>query len=204
MSDSQGMAIRRQRHADGTVTFADASCGACEECSAGVRLWCTNPCDEPARVGAAVPGEYADLIESALLSVAALVALRPLDRHETVLATGASAGAAAVFARKITGAAVLTASDPRDEDVRRQLADQDSSGRASVIVATDHLRDAVRAVRRGGYVCGAPNTDLLPSVTELVQREVSLIGPQDITELCQELSPDDWTSALAALGQKAA
>lgn len=50
------------------------------------------------------------------------------------------------------------------------------TGRADVVVTLFQAREAVRAVRRGGTVC-LPLAEVdAPSVTELVQREVRLVG----------------------------
>jgi hypothetical protein len=54
------------------------------------------------------------------------------------------------------------------------------TGRADAVVTLSQAREAVRAVRRGGVVCLPLLPVDAPSITELVQREVRLIGAHGI------------------------
>jgi hypothetical protein len=79
--------------------------------------------------------------------------------------------------------AVLVAGDARDPDMRRRLSALSSTGRAPLVLTVTDVRAAVRAVERGGQVCGPDDGLRLPSVTELVQRDVRLVSARGIEAL---------------------
>lgn len=80
-------------------------------------------------------------------------------------------------AARLTGTTVLTAAQPRDVEVEAELARRRPTGRADVVLVGNDARQAVRSVRRGGVVCIGGAEPVLPSITEVVQREVRLVGP---------------------------
>jgi hypothetical protein len=53
-------------------------------------------------------------------------------------------------------------------------------------------------VRRGGRVFVICADAALPSMTELVQREVSLVVPQDVAAVADRIDPALWAAAVAA------
>jgi hypothetical protein len=118
---------------------------------------------------------------------------------EPIVAIGRDAGSVAVLARRIGFTVVLTAADGRDPELRRRLTEAHPTGRAGVVVSTQSLRDAARAVRRGGYACAAPDAEELPTVTEVVQREITIAEARTARDLIQSLTPGDWADASAAL-----
>jgi hypothetical protein len=75
---------------------------------------------------------------------------------------------------------VLLTGDPWSPLAKEQLADSSAFGRADVVVSLLSGRDGVLAVRRGGTVCLGDASVAMPSVTELAQREVRIVGPQDL------------------------
>lgn len=113
-----------------------------------------------------------------VLSAAAAVhaAALPADAVLLVLASAPELGD---LCRAIHPGSVLEAQDAREvHDVIRT-----ATGRADAVVTTHAARSAVKAVRRGGVVC-LPWTDVdAPSVTEIVQREVRLVGVESTAAL---------------------
>jgi hypothetical protein len=66
------------------------------------------------------------------------------------------------------------------------LADATPTGRAEVVLSLIDGRAATKAVARGGVVC-LPDRQLpMPTVTEVVQRELRLVGVHSLRDL---LSP---------------
>ena len=107
-------------------------------------------------------------------------------------------GPLAILVRALGPARVLVCPDPYDPGLKAQLAGLESTGRAAVIVAGSDARAAVKAVRRGGHVCVGDPGGRMPSVTELEQREVTLVGPRAVTGLIRRVGDPVWTSVVAA------
>ncbi|GGO71481.1 hypothetical protein [Nocardioides deserti] len=175
--------------------LADRSCGTCEPCAAGAALWCRSPHGTARTSSPALPGDVLPALRSAVLAVAALLEA-PAAR--TTLVVGHEGSATLVLARLLVDGTVLAAPSVTDPDLKAQVAAREASGRASVVVAADDVRSAVRAVRRGGHVCVPGPAADLPSVTELVQREVTLLAPQQVTSVLERLTEADWAAAVAA------
>jgi hypothetical protein len=119
-------------------------------------------------------------------------ALHSLDASgsETVLVLSEHApGPLSRLATMLHVGPVLSASSASDPVVRSQLATTTASGRADVVVADADARAAVKAVIRGGLVCLPSAAVETPSVTELVQREVTLVAARDVTAMVAELGP---------------
>lgn len=175
--------------------LADRSCGVCEACAAGSSLWCRAP-QEAARVASpVVPARLAPALQAAVLTAAALLEA-PAAR--TTLVVTRAGSAALVLAQRLVDGTVLAAPSLTDPGLKAQVAGREASGRAAVVVAADDVRSAVRAVRRGGHVCVPSPAAELPSVTELVQREVTLLAPQQVTGVLERLTQRDWAAAVAA------
>ena len=66
-----------------------------------------------------------------------------------------------------------------------------TTGRADAIVTLHQAREAVRAVRRGGIVCLPALPVDAPTVTELVQREVRLIGARSLPPVPEALTTEE-------------
>jgi len=191
MIDAMDVSLRMRRAVHGSV-LADHSCGECEACTAGSTLWCVAPTDEGRDLTPEVPEDRLADVAHALLAVAAL---REAPTPATVLALGDADGATAVLARALSSGRVVVAPDAKT--ARDDLADE-PTGRAAVVVAGADARAAVRAVRRGGHVCVPDATALLPSVTELVQREVTLVGPRDVVGVARRVDADLWARLAGA------
>ncbi|MDN4160191.1 hypothetical protein [Nocardioides abyssi] len=175
--------------------LADRSCGTCEPCAAGASLWCRSPRSTARTSSPALPGDVAPALRSAVLAVAALL---DAPAARTTLVVGHEGSATLVLARLLVDGAVLAAPSLTDPALKAQVAAREASGRAAVVVAGDDVRSAVRAVRRGGHVCVPGQGAEMPSVTELVQREVTLLAPQDVSRVLERLTDEDWAAAVAA------
>jgi len=84
-------------------------------------------------------------------------------------------------AQQLTGGIVYAADDLKDPQLREVLTSR-PTGRADGIVVRHEAAAAVRAVRRGGVVCVGSIEPHLPSVTDLVQREVRLVGAGGVSD----------------------
>lgn len=196
MRDRPGTSLdTRSSGAGADAVLVDRSCGRCGACLAGATLWCLSPSTSGRDVGDPVPADRIGSLIAALLAAAALAEVPAVG---TVLAVGDAEGALGVLLRAITDTRVLWAGDPSDARIKGELAHLESSGRAPVVVAGPDVRSAVRAVRRGGHVCTGGSAVTLPSVTELVQREVTLVGPRDVAGVLRRLDQRTWISAVAA------
>ena len=92
----------------------------------------------------------------------------------------------------------MVAPDARDPVMRDRLAVVSTSGRAPVVLTTTDALAAVRAVERGGHVCAPDGGTPLPSVTELVQRDVTLVSARRVDSLTVARS---WPSLGDQLGR---
>jgi hypothetical protein len=178
----------------------DLSCGNCESCAAGSRSWCERPGTDGEREGRCTgwtaPTDRLDkLVKAALVASAAMhtdlgcltVTVVGQDRQaliEMVLGLGATR--------------VLNAPSTLDDDLLAALRKVAATGRPDVVLTLDNCRSAVLSARRGGVVCVGANAGVLPSLTELVQREVQVVGPGDLFSLLDALGPITWAAAVAA------
>lgn len=181
----------------GTVVLLDRSCGKCDTCSAGAMLWCTSLTSGRA-VTTPVPAQAGPVLRDAVLLAAAVL---EAPRCATVLVAAPEGAPVVRLIRSVVDAMVLAGGNLTDDTLRARVAAREPSGRASVVVTGGDGRAAVRAVRRGGHVCVGSSTSSpalpLPSVTELVQREVTLVSPRQVAEVLSRLSDDDWKAAVA-------
>lgn len=195
MISTQGRSLEVHRKPHGSAVLVDGACGSCGSCMAGAGLHCTRPLAEGRVLTEPVPLAVAEELLAAIFAVAALT---EVPETETVVVAAQDSSSLAVLVRAISPSRVLLATDLRDDTLRAELSRLEPSGRARVVVAGGDVRAAVRAVRRGGYVCvGGPALDL-PSVTELVQREVSLVSPRDAAAVLDRVSAQVWSAAVAA------
>lgn len=182
------------RSAPGGVVLVDRSCGQCPGCAAGAPLWCSDPLAEGRDLTPVVAPERVDPIRTALCGAAALL---EAPAPSTVLVVDEPRSLLTLLVQALLPGRVVVGQDPRAASVRSALDRLEASGRASVVVASDDVRVGVRAVRRGGHVCVADPGARMPSVTELVQREVTLVGPRDVAGVVRRLGTTGWASALA-------
>jgi hypothetical protein len=195
MSDTQAAAFGVEYSGIDLVVFVDRSCGGCAPCTSGGTLWCARPSVTGRVLTTPFPAVLAPALRTALLGAAALAAAPDVA---TVLMAVAAEGPLPVLARAASSARLVVGPDLAAPELRAELLRLEPSGRARVVVAAGDVRAAVRAVRRGGFVCVADHTARLPSITELVQREVSLVGARDVAGVLSHLSEADWSAAVAA------
>lgn len=193
---SIGTGVRLLESSPGTTSVVDVSCGACSACRAGSALWCETPRDDGAVLAIAAAARACESLSALLLADA--VRCADLDGDEVVLVLG---GEEAVAAGALVGSfhagPVLVGADPRDGGLQERLLSLRPSGRADVVASAGSDRDAVRSVVRGGDVCLVCDGPLTTTVTELVQREVRLVGPRDPARLLEAVG---GTAVDAALG----
>jgi hypothetical protein len=181
------------------VQLIDVRCGRCGACGAQRDYWCWEP-----RADGDVLAEVTGVQDASLVRrwASALAALS-VARHEPaaallVLADVDASMTTEIVAPWATGPVVVGA-DVRDPEMRRRLATVSPTGRAPMVLAVDDLRTAVRAVERGGQVCGPDGGVSLPSVTELVQRDVTMVSARGIETLRARSSWEGLAAGLAAL-----
>ena len=189
-TSERSLAVAGVRHA--AAVLVDAACDVCAACAAGARLHCTRPLVEGRQLTAPMPRVVAEEMLEAVTAVAALV---EAPRVGTVVVAAPADSSLAVLVRAVSPSRVLFAADLRDEALRADLGRLEPSGRARVVVAAGDVRAAVRAV---GHVCVGGSVLHAPSVTELVQREVSLVAPLDAAAVLGRVSTQVWSAAVAA------
>ncbi len=190
MFDRPDVSLGSRRSTRGAV-LVDHACRSCAACSAGAGLWCTAPVPEGRQLTPELPESRVAVVAEALLSIAAL---EEVATSSAVLLLSAPASPVAVLGSAFAKRLVVATSPA---EARAELKDE-ATGRAAVVVAGADARIAVRGVRRGGHVCVADPTATLPSVTELVQREVTLVGPRDVAGLAKRIDLDLWTAVIEA------
>jgi hypothetical protein len=194
MLDRPDASLGSRRVGDGVV-LVDRSCATCTACTAAAPLWCLRPVADGRDASPPFAAELLDVLAGALARAAALV---EAPTASTVLVIDEPHGPLAILARALVPARVLVTPDPYDSRTRSALAEVEPSGRAPLVVAGRDARAAVKVVRRGGHVCvGDPGAGM-PSVTELVQREVTLVGPRDIAGVARRAGESAWAAAVSA------
>jgi len=168
---------------DGQVTVFDHSCGTCPQCSAGWSLHCSVIIDTGVTALIA-PGDDPEALLRRVTASSALSALAP-DSANVVLCLDEAAPEGptlADFVRCVHSGPVLEAATPTDPPIVQALAGMTALGRADIVVTTSQARAAVKAVRRGRWVC-LPLADVTaPTITEVVQREVTLVAPRALAD----------------------
>jgi hypothetical protein len=189
---------------DGVLSLRDVSCDQCVECVAGFALWCRTPTldgpvvlelDQPERqegFGGADGGE--GLLR--LLGATAALSGAQVQPNAVVLVLDDDFQTLGRLVRLVHAGPVLATADAADPDVRVRLAGLTASGRADVVVTTRQARTAVKAVIRGGVVCLPAASVIAPTVTELVQREVRMVGATDIVALLRRVGADQIKQAV--------
>lgn len=194
MVERPGVSLGMRITAEGVV-LVDRSCGACASCGVGAPSWCLRPETEGRDLTTPVASGSADVLAGALAGAAALL---EVPAPSTVLVLGDPHGPLAILVRILVPARVLVCLDPFDPVTRSALAEVEPTGRAPVVVAGPDARAAVKVVRRGGHVCVGDPGAVMPSVTELVQREVTLVGPRDFGAVVRRAGESAWAAAISA------
>lgn len=180
----------------GSAVVIDVSCGRCPSCTSGSGLWCSQPLTD-GDVLVEVPAAQGEMAKQALMVADAVRCAEPAEEHAVLVLGEEAAAAAAALVRLMRSGAVLTARDARDPEVRAALGAIRPVGRADVVACYLDDRAAVRGVARGGDVCVVLEGPATTSVTELVQREVRLVGPRSLTALLAVLGRPAAEAALA-------
>jgi|NGEPerStandDraft_6_1074524.scaffolds.fasta_scaffold123285_1 hypothetical protein len=193
-------ALGRRAVAGDDSEIIDLSCGHCPLCASGSSWWCENPGDvsegERLGVGRRAPTEKLDrLIDAALVASAAVQADL---RGATVTVVGPGRRPLLEMVRGMGAARILQAPDTLDVELLATLSQLEATGRPGFVLTLGDIRSAVLSVRRGGAVCAGRNGGELPSLKELVQREVRVLGPADVFALLEALGPKTWAAAVAA------
>lgn len=191
MEMAQAVTLRSAGEHD--AVLVDVSCGRCTECEAGAPVWCR----EPGEKGREVVRVPAALAPGALEALLAAAALERAPEGVAVLVVAAPGSPLSELVRRLRAHDSVVCGDPADGEVREALAALDATGRAPVLVTTGDARRAVKAVRRGGHVCVSGTAAALPSITELVQREVTLVGPRDVASVTTRIDPPELRALLA-------
>ena len=163
----------------GITRMFDHACGNCEACLRGLLLSCT----EPWAVGVEIlRGTVApDVMLRAVTAAAAFVS-SDTPANAVILVLSEQPTLARLI-RTIHAGSVLESTSSADPDARAVLQELTPTGRPDVVVTDRQARAAVKAVVRGGVVA-LPFAEVdAPSVTELVQREVTLVGPKAVQDL---------------------
>ena len=177
------------------VVLVDRSCGDCAVCAAGATLWCRCPLEQGRDLAPAVAAHRAAALGEVLSAAAAFLEAPPAS---SALVVDEEDGPLAILIRALCDTQVLVAPDPFAASLKAQLAELEPTGRASVVVVRSDAKAAVKAVRRGGHVCVGDPDGPMPSVTELVQREVTLIGPRSVAGLIHSVGAAVWDAAVRA------
>jgi hypothetical protein len=192
-SQTRGMQIV----GDGERTHVlDVHCGRCAACRASLDFWCLDPRHDGERLLSLATRVSTDHVQRWLAALAALATTTPASDAVLLVLEEVDADAATELVRPWHSGPVLASPDGRDEMTRSHLAELSATGRAQTVLTLHEARTAVRAVQRGGQVCLPDVVVDAPSVTELVQRDVKLVGAQRIRDLVVTTSWSDLGSSL--------
>jgi hypothetical protein len=135
-----------------------------------------------------VPEEFGSTEALGLLAASSAFLSAAVPDQAVVLAVAAKSQESILdLLNLVHSGTVLFATGPRDALVKKQLAESSAVGRADVVVSLLSGRDGVLAVKRGGTVCLGDGRYDMPSITELAQREVRVVGPRDLSELVKKV-----------------
>lgn len=180
------------------TTVEDVACGRCPACRAGKTYWCSEPAATGSTLATLGTDADPDWVRRWATALGALAEARP-DPDDTVLLLSPAPSSAATRLVGLVHPGLVLATDGSDDDSRRTLREVSPTGRAQVVVALGQARTAVRSVQRGGVVCLPDSPDVAtPSITELVQRDVRLVGPSAVDALG---TPGTWERVGAALDE---
>lgn len=170
--------------ASGTAHIFDRSCGRCDVCQLGWSVWCEQMGE--GRALCSIPTQLSVSFATAMLMATSALMVANLD-GSAVVAVFSPLGDEALFrlVQLVHRGTVVATSDLRDPVFKSYIAGISVTGRPDAIVTVSGGRDAVMAVKRGGIVCLANSVADMPSVTELAQREVRVLGPRDLSAVVE-------------------
>lgn len=164
----------------GTALLFDRSCGHCGVCQLGWSAWCEQPGE--GRALCSIPKQVSVSFATAVLMATSALMTADLDGSAIVaVCTPPGHEVLSRLAQLVHRGPIVATSDLRDPQFKSYLGETSATGRPDAIVTVSSGRDAVMAVKRGGIVCLAESIDDMPSVTELAQREVRVLGPRDLS-----------------------
>lgn len=164
------------------LAVVDRSCGVCRTCVVGARYWCPEPLKRGETLLTTPANVVPTSILTALTAMSAVIAAKLTPQSTVLVLSPLGHEVIARIVGFIHAGPILSAAEAGDQQVRRRLADLTVTGRADAVVALRDGREAVKAVVRGGTVCLPDSPLRCPSIAELVQREVRLVGPQDLKD----------------------
>lgn len=179
------------------TTAADVSCRECPPCRRGHTYWCSAPARASTHVDFAT-GDW-ELVLRWLALLASLVDRRPPPGQPLLVLSRQPQDTVVHLVGRVHDGPVIASTDGRDIDSRNALATLTATGRATTVAATHNARAAVRSVQRGGVVHLPDLSVSLPSVTEVVQRDVRLLGPQTTSVFYDQRLASSWGADFDAL-----
>ena len=179
-----------------TVSVVDRACGSCPACAAKRPHWCRAPRQQGTEV-LRVPAVPPAPVQAWVTGLAAVQAAELVAGSTVLVLSTADADAARDLVGLVHDGPALATADARDPDVRRMLADTLPTGRAPAVLALTTGRAAVRAVDRGGVVCLPDEVPEPPTVTEVVQRELTVVGALDVPSLVAGIGAHRFADALS-------
>lgn len=184
---------------DNATQVVDVRCGDCSACRVGRDYWCLEA-QESGELLAEVSGvRDAELVRRWTTALAALAATRREPSAALLVLADVSPDVVAELVAPWHGGPVLAAPDARDTHMRERLGAHSATGRAPLVLTVTDVRAAVRAVERGGQVCGPDTPAGLPSVTELVQRDVTLVSAASVDSIGSASSWATFAERLSTL-----
>lgn len=180
---------------DGRTLIEDASCNSCTACTSQNDYWCTAPSAVGDPLGA-LDGTVPATWVRRWVTVLSALAVTGSGGDDLVLLLSRTPSDRAVDLVRTVHPGTVLATDGSNDASRAVLREASATGRAQVVVALQDARAAVRSVQRGGCVCAPDAPVALPTVTELVQRDVRLVGPSTLRPLTER---GLWPTIVAGL-----
>lgn len=182
-----------------TVQLFDVRCGRCAPCRVGRDYWCQQERASGPVLAEIVGVTDVDRVRRWTTALAALAVTRRAPSAALLVLADVAAEPVRELVGRWHAGPVVVAAEARDAGMREQLAALSATGRAPLVITVSDVRAAVRAVERGGQVCGPDAETPLPSVTELVQRDVTLVAPRSVDSLVASGSWAELGTALTTL-----
>lgn len=166
----------------GGTSIVDVSCGSCSRCIVDLDFWCTRHLSQAD--GTLLAEVNPAPSENTLMVALGLSALASHSSIQTpVLIEAPEVQVAQALVDLLAQVQTFVTADSRSAEARSQVATASETGRAGTVLnVVDHGK-AVRAVERGGTVVFTPSDVKQPTLTEVVQRELSVIGVTSLAHL---------------------
>lgn len=182
-----------------STQLVDVHCGDCAACRVGRDFWCLAARDDGPVLVELTGSRDGELVSRWAAALGALGAARRDAGTSLLILADRPAESVASLIELFHPGPVVVARDAGDPEMRRRLSELSPTGRAAIVVTVSDVRAAVRAVERGGQVCGPLDGLHLPTVTELVQRDVTLVAPRSIEALAAGSTWADLAARLYAV-----